>query len=399
MSSPHPGPPARYPLAVTTWGEEERRAAIAVIESGETTMGPKVAAFEAGFAHAFGTRFAVMVNSGSSANLLAVAALRFTDPPLAAAGSVAVVPAVSWATTYFPLTQMGLKLRFVDIDRQTLNFDLAALARALDDEVSVVVAVNLLGNPNDFAAIRALLAGRAITLIEDNCEAMGARFEGRAAGTFGRIGTFSTFFSHHISTMEGGVCVTDDEEIHHILLSLRSHGWTRHLPWPNRLVAKDPRGDFHENFRFILPGYNVRPLEICGAIGLEQLAKLPAFISSRRSNARRFAKGVGGLRGVALQKEIGESSWFGFALTLTEHSNISRDVVVERLAAAGVESRPVVAGNFVNNPVMAHLAHEPAPPLPNAQALDERGFYIGNPHLDDPDAIDFACAALRAAVA
>src|SRR5271167_3687151 len=137
----------RYPLAVDTWGEAERRAAIAVIESGETTMGAQVAAFEARFAGHFGARHAVMVNSGSSANLLAVAALFHTRPPLAREGAVAIVPAVSWSTTYFPLCQHGLTLRFVDIDRHTLNFDLAALERALDDRVSVVFAVNLLGNP------------------------------------------------------------------------------------------------------------------------------------------------------------------------------------------------------------------------------------------------------------
>jgi len=297
------------------------------------------------------------------------------------------------------LTQLGLKLRFVDIDRETLNFDLTALADSLEGDVSVVFAVNLLGNPNDYHAVDALIAGRDITLIEDNCEAMGARFAGRSAGTFGKIGTFSTFFSHHISTMEGGVCVTDDEEIYHILLALRSHGWTRHLPWPNRLIEKDRRGDFHENFRFILPGYNVRPLEICGAIGLEQLRKLPDFIAARRANAKRFVEGLAGVRGIALQREVGMSSWFGFALTLTEQVNISRDLVVERLAAAGVESRPVVAGNFVNNPVMARLAHEPPPPLPNAQAVDERGFYLGNPHLDDAEAIDRVCEIVRAALA
>ena len=136
-----------HPLAVDTWDDAERSAAKAVIDSGRTTMGPQVAAFEDAFAAMAGSRHAVMVNSGSSANLLAVAALFFNDPPLARAGSVAVVPAVSWATTYFPLTQYGLKLRFVDIDPETLNFDLVALARALDDQVSVVFAVNLLGNP------------------------------------------------------------------------------------------------------------------------------------------------------------------------------------------------------------------------------------------------------------
>ena len=376
-----------HPLAVDTWDDAERSAAKAVIDSGRTTMGPQVAAFEDAFAAMAGSRHAVMVNSGSSANLLAVAALFFNDPPLARAGSVAVVPAVSWATTYFPLTQYGLKLRFVDIDPETLNFDLAALARALDDQVSVVFAVNLLGNPNDFAAVEALIGGRNITLLEDNCEAMGARFEGRWAGTFGRIGTFSTFFSHHISTMEGGVCVTDDEALWHRLLALRSHGWTRHLPWPNSLVSPDPRGDFHEQFRFVLPGYNVRPLEISGAIGVEQLKKFPVFLANRRRNAARFAAAMAEVPGVRLQRQIGESSAFGFAMTLTDPA-IDRDTVVRRLAAEGVETRPIVAGDFTAQPVMAWLPHEPPPALPNAERVQACGFYIGNPPLDLGDRID-----------
>ncbi len=374
-----------YPLALDTWGEAERRAAIAVIESGETTMGAQVAAFEARFAAHFGARHAVMVNSGSSANLLAVAALFHTRPPLAREGAVAIVPAVSWSTTYFPLSQHGLTLRFVDIDRDTLNFDLAALERALDDRVSVVFAVNLLGNPNDYDAIAALLAGRNITLVEDNCESMGARFGGRWAGRFGRIGTFSTFFSHHLSTMEGGICLTDDDELHQILLSLRAHGWTRDLAWPNRLAEPDPRGAFHEAFRFILPGYNVRPLEVCGAIGLAQIERLSGFVARRRETARRVRERFSDLSGLRLQREVGESSWFGFALTLTEEARASRDTVVARLAAAGVESRPVVAGNFTRQPVMAHLRHEPPGALPNADDIHERSFYIGNNPMDDDD--------------
>jgi CDP-6-deoxy-D-xylo-4-hexulose-3-dehydrase len=388
----------RYPLAFDTWGDAERRAAIAVIESGQTTMGRQVAAFEARFAAHFGARHAVMVNSGSSANLLAVAALFHTRPPLAREGAVAIVPAVSWSTTYFPLCQHGLTLRFVDIDRDTLGFDLAALERAVDDRVGVVFAVNLLGNPNDYDAIATLLAGRNITLIEDNCESMGARLTGRWTGRFGRIGTFSTFFSHHLSTMEGGVCLTDDDELQQILISLRAHGWTRGQTRPDRLAEPDPRAAFHEAFRFILPGYNVRPLEVCGAIGLAQIERLPGFIARRRETARRLRERFSDLRGLRLQSEVGESSWFGFAFTLTEDAGVSRDTVVARLAAAGVETRPVVAGNFTRQPVMAHLRHEPPGALPNADEVHDRGFYIGNNRLDDDD-LDRLHGAFHAALA
>lgn len=371
-----------YPLAASTWGEEERQAAIKVLDSGQTTMGPKVLEFEQKFADYVGARYAVMSNSGSSANLLAVAALFFTSKPKLRRGMTAIVPAVSWATTYYPLSQYGLKLRFVDVDPDTLNFDLSQLAQAIDEDVGVIFAVNLLGNPNDFSTIKALIGDRPIALLEDNCESMGATFSGRSAGTFGHIGTFSTFFSHHISTMEGGLSVTDDEELYQVMLSLRAHGWTRNLPWPNHLIEKDQRSEFYELFRFILPGYNLRPLEMSGAIGIEQLKRLPAFIEQRRTNAARFQDLFSDLTGVRIQKELGESSWFGFSIVLTQDATVSRDALLARLKDERVETRPIVAGNFYRNPVIQHLDHHANPSLPNADEVHDRGFYIGNHHWD-----------------
>lgn len=375
-----------YPLAATTWDKAEYDAIQRVVDSGMFTMGNEVQAFERDFAAYVGAKHAVMVNSGSSANLLAVAALFFRKEKPVQQGRVAIVPAVSWPTTYYPLTQYGLTLRPVDIDRNTLNFDLEALAKAIDDDVSVIFAVNLLGNPNDFAAIKRLIADRDITLIEDNCESMGATVNGRHAGTFGVVGTYSSFFSHHISTMEGGLCVTDDEELYHILLSLRAHGWTRNLPWPNKVTDKDQRGDFHELFRFVLPGYNLRPLEMSGAIGVEQTKKLPGLIAARRANAARFKELFGQLEGVRIQSEIGESSWFGFSLVIDPAGGATREQVVARMRADGVECRPIVAGNFFRNPVINHMPHEkPRTPLVNADDIHNNGFFIGNHHWDVSD--------------
>jgi CDP-4-dehydro-6-deoxyglucose reductase, E1 len=388
-----------YPLAATTWDQAEHDAIQRVIASGNFTMGANVRAFEAAFAEQFGAKHAIMVNSGSSANLLAVAALFFKNKPLVRPGMVAVVPAVSWATTYYPLTQYGLTLRFVDIDRNTLNFDLKKLEAAIDEKVGVVFAVNLLGNPNDYSEIKRIIGNRPIELIEDNCESMGATFEGKQAGTFGVIGTYSSFFSHHISTMEGGVCVTDDEELAHILLSLRAHGWTRNLPWPNKLVEKDSRGDFYELFRFILPGYNVRPLEMSGAIGIEQLKKLPGFVKRRKENAEVFLELFTNLPNIRLQQETGKSSWFGFAVTIDPKSGIPRDHVVAALAKAGVETRPIVAGNFFLNPVIDRLPHEkPVNGLPNADEIHHHGFYIGNHHWDVREEFPRIRDALRSAL-
>jgi len=369
-----------YPLASSTWGEEELAAAEAVLRSGRHTMGENVRAFESAFAEYLGSRHAVMVNSGSSANLLAVAALCFRSAQRLGRGDEVVVPAVSWSTTFFPLSQYGLKLKFVDVDRQTLNMDLEALAAAISDRTRLIVAVNLLGNPNDFAAIRALIAGRNILLMEDNCEALGAEYEGRKAGTFGIVGTHSTFFSHHISTMEGGVIVTDDEELHHIMLSLRAHGWTRELPTRNLVCGVKGDDPFSEAFRFVLPGYNLRPLEISAAVGIRQLRKLPGFIAARRANAAEFGRLFRDHPLVTIQREVGTSSWFGFALLLREDIRMNRRTVVEALLRNGIECRPVVAGNFVRSEAVSWLDHEVVGQLDNADYVDTHGLYVGNHH-------------------
>jgi CDP-6-deoxy-D-xylo-4-hexulose-3-dehydrase len=261
---------ARFPLATVTWGAEEQAALQRVIASGLYTMGANVQAFERDFARYAGSRHCVMVNSGSSAVLLMVAALFYTRNPQLKLkrGDEVIVPAVSWSTTYFPLYQYGLKIKFVDIDLHTLNYDLDQLAQAVTDRTRAIMAVNLLGNPNDFGRVAGIIGHRNIVLLEDNCEAMGARFAGRQAGTFGVMGAFSSFFSHHISTMEGGLIVTDDDELHQILLSLRAHGWTRNLPRHNLVCDEKSDDPFEESFRFVLPGYNVRPLELEGAVGV-----------------------------------------------------------------------------------------------------------------------------------
>lgn len=368
------------PLATDTWDARERDAIARVVASNRFTYGPEVAAFEAEFAAAFGARRAVFVNSGSSANLLATAALVHHDEIDLGPGDEVIVPAVSWSTTYFPFAQHGIALRFVDVDPETLNMDPAVVEAALTPRTRAVCAVNLLGNPCRLDALRDLCDGRGLTLMEDNCESMGAELGGRAAGAFGRAGTFSTFFSHHISTMEGGVVVTDDEHLHHLMLSLRSHGWLREQPPDSRLnVDVDP---FSRTFRFVLPGYNLRPIEMAGAIGREQLRKLPDLVAARRRNAATFQGLFADADFARIQSETGRSSWFGFALTLAGPLAGRREAVAARLGEIGVEVRPIVAGNFVRNPVMARLEHSVHGSLEAADRIDRDGLFFGNHHYD-----------------
>jgi CDP-6-deoxy-D-xylo-4-hexulose-3-dehydrase len=376
-----------FPLATSSWDENEYAALQRVIESGRFTMGPLVAQFEHEFAAQFGAGFGVMVNSGSSANLLAVAAAVLDPRVDLNAGDEVLVTAVSWATTYYPLQQYGLVLKFVDIDLDTLNIDLDLAEAAIGPKTKAIFAVNLLGNPNDFARLTAMAEKHGLVIIEDNCESLGATFEGKAAGTFGLMGTFSAFFSHHISTMEGGVILTDDEPLHQMLTSLRAHGWTRELPQDNFVHHKS--GDmFDDLYRFVLPGYNVRPLEMSGALGIEQLKKVPDLVSGRRANAAYFGERFSGIDSIRVQSETGESSWFGFSLVLEGALAGRRAEVVSALNDAAIESRPIVAGNFTRNPVMSYLDAIVPDELPSADKVHVDGLFVGNHHFPVEPAID-----------
>ena len=369
----------KYSLATSSFGQEEITAINKVVESNNFSMGPKVEEFENDFASFFSSKYAIMCNSGSTANLLMIASLFFTKRNKLKRGDEVIVPSVSWSTTYTPLQQYGLHVKFVDIDPDTLNFSLEDLANAVSDKTKVILAVNLLGNPNDFDEIDKIIGEKDIILLEDNCESMGAKYKKKYTGTFGLMGTFSSFYSHHISTMEGGIIITDDEELYHIMLSLRAHGWTRNLPQKNH-VSNKSNNSFEESFRFVLPGYNVRPLEMSGAIGIEQLKKLPNFIKQRRKNAELFVSLFKNDERFIIQKEIGESSWFGFSFIIK--NNDPRYLIIEKLRKANIDTRPIVTGDFTKNEVLKYFDYSINSDIKHAKNLELNGFFVGNSHED-----------------
>jgi CDP-6-deoxy-D-xylo-4-hexulose-3-dehydrase len=392
----------KYELASSTWDQKELDAIQRVIESDKYSMGDEVLEYEKNFADYFGAKYAVMTSSGSTANLLMIASMFYTKNTerRLCRGDEVIVPAVSWSTTYFPLQQYGLKVKFVDIDRETLNIDLEKLKNAITDKTRVILAVNLLGNPNDFDAMSSLIGDKNITLIEDNCESLGATYNEKQAGTFGLMGTFSSFFSHHIATMEGGCVVTSDEELYHILLCIRAHGWTRNLPEENWVSGTKSDDPFEEAFKFVLPGYNVRPLEMSGAIGTEQLKKLPNFIDMRIANAKYFVSLFSNHPYIEIQQETGVSSWFGFALILKENSPISRRDLVNVLTENDIECRPIVTGNFLKNvEVLEHFDYEVSGTLENSEHIDANGIFVGNHHIDIRAQIDLLYKVLNTATA
>ena len=366
-----------YDLASSSWGPEEIAAMRQVIESGRYTMGEHVARFEEEFRAKFGVKHALMVGSGSAANLVGIAALCYVKGRPLKRGDEVIVPAISWATTYYPLQQYGLRLRFVDVELDTLNMDVARLEQALTPRTRMVVAVSILGNPCALDRLRAFCDRHGLILFEDNCESMGASLNGKLAGTFGDIGTFSTFFSHHISTMEGGVLVTNDTEIAHVARSMRAHGWTRDLPEDTTIYAKRDE-DFFEAYRFILPGYNARPLEIAGAIGVEQLKKLDAMVETRRRNAALFQKLFAGDKRFIIQRENGRSSWFCFTIILNPDLGIDRGKVMAALKKADIGYRIITGGNFLRHDVLKYFDYDRVGEIRNADIAHDRGFFVGN---------------------
>jgi CDP-4-dehydro-6-deoxyglucose reductase, E1 len=366
-----------YPLASSSWDQDELDAIQRVVDTGNHSMGYEVSAFEKEFAAWNGARHAIMVNSGSSANLLGFNSLLYVEDKPLSPGDKVVVPAVSWGTTYFPLYQSGYVQKFVDVDPETFNIDLNQVEEALaDPAVKAVVAVNLLGNPCELDQLAAMCDRRGVLLLEDNCESFGASLKGRKTGTFGRLGTFSFFFSHHLCTMEGGMVITDDDELYEAMIAMRAHGWTRDLPQHSRFQID--ADEFIKKFRFVLPGFNLRPLEIQAAIGRVQLTKADGFIAGRRRNAEIFKNIFGGIPGINLQRETGEHSWLGYALVLNNADGNRMQEVVSALDENGIETRPILAGNFLNNPVVTHMPHETPFSYKNAEMLDRAGLFLGS---------------------
>ena len=363
----------KYPLAFSTWGTEEVEAIQKVIDTDMYTMGKHVKQFEDEFAQHFGSPHAVMVNSGSSANLLMLSLLKWKYK---LTGDI-IVPVVGWATTYFPVVQNGFRLKFVDVDPNTWNIDVDKLKDAIDGNTCAIMAVNLLGNSCDYTRIKQLCDEHDIKLIEDNCESMGAMHDGKHTGTIGLAGSFSFFFSHHIQTMEGGMVLCHNEDDAQYMRSLRAHGWVRDLPADSHLYKKTGNA-FNDNFIFATPGYNIRPLEMSGAIGSVQLKKWPRIQQTRMDNANHFMDLFQNKPWCRIQRTVGHSSWFTFGIVLDGVLKGRRAEIIKALDEAGIQNRPLASRNFLKQPVMRDLDHVVSGDMSAADDIHDNGFFVGN---------------------
>jgi CDP-6-deoxy-D-xylo-4-hexulose-3-dehydrase len=377
-------PKLDFPLVDSSYDNQEIISCMATLLSGQLTMSAKVREFETQFARYCGAPYAVMVNSGSSANLLALSAI--TNPLRARhlkAGDKVAVPAVCWSTSLWPIIQMGLIPVLIDADPHTLNLSIPSLKRALaQHKLKAVMMVHILGNSTDLKELLQLVTEHDLLLIEDTCESLGSRFAGQALGSIGAFGTFSFYFSHHMTTVEGGMVLAKTEADYDLLKCLRAHGWSREQS--NRAELERANSHIDPRFLFINLGYNVRPMEIQAAFGLEQLKRLDAMNQHRRDNVAKIRAAF--MRHPAWRKQLLfpqattqlDPCWFGFPFLVDPAIQFDYQQLTHELLQRGVDTRPIVSGNMALQPAIKHFNVDLSMgPFVGAQTIHDRGLFVG----------------------
>lgn len=362
----------RIPLNVPTYGPEEVIEALDSLISTWVTMGKKVKTFEGMWAEYIGQAHGIMTNSGSSANLLALEALGLSRR------DQVITPALTWATTVFPIAQVGAMPVLVDVQPETYNIDPAAIERVINPRTRAIMPVHLLGNPCDMDAIMDIAGRHNLYVIEDACEAHGAEYHGKKVGSFGDLSTFSFFFSHHISTIEGGMVLTDELEWADATRARRAHGWIREMSNRDEVAAANPQVD--ERFLFLHPGYNFRPTEISGAFGMHQLPRLEGLVELRRANAAYLNDALAKYEEyLTLPSEAPNTrhSYFSYPITVREGAPFTKGQLTTFLESKGLETRPIEAGNITMQPAMREVRYHTVQ-LKNAQHIHMNGFFFGN---------------------
>ena len=366
-----------YPLSLATYGTDEILEALDSMCSFRTSMAEKTLHFERQFAKWQGSADAVMVNSGSSADLLLCLLLANPRGRLLQPGAEILVPIVTWPTQIWSAMMAGFKVKFVDVDPATLNVDYADLERSIGPDTKAIFLVHLMGNPCDMDRIAALAERHGLLVIEDCCEAMGATWRGTKVGNFGIGAAFSFFFSHHITCMEGGMVTVPDLEAAEQLRVLRAHGWVRNVDPAKYELQQFP--DIDARYAFVNWGVNVRPTEVQAGFGIRQLEKADAFAGRRAEMAARFNAFVAGTRWLKTPQVLphAQPCWLALPIMVDRKAPFTRAELTSYLESAGVETRPVVTGNVAKHPVGKLFPEFRSREYPGADLVHEQGFYIG----------------------
>lgn len=398
----------RVPLASSGLRESDIELINQVLRSGNLTMGSEVKKFEKLMCEYLKVKHFVMVNSGSSANLLMFEALlRPTkSKPRLHLGDGILVPAIAWPTTIWPIIQLGLVPIFVDIDPKTLAIDLIK-AQDLIDSTKIPVAGIFPIHPLGFAIppshLKKFIEKNNLLLINDTCESLGSWNEDLHAGTFGTAASFSFYFSHHITTMEGGGIATNDDEYADDLRSMRSHGWSRDrsdaLEWNKKALNNN------EKFLFISTGYNFRPMEIQAVVGSAQILQIDEFVNRRRQIAKRVNEALSGTELIVIGSEsLVDSnferinSWMLIPIYVSGMNSVhKKKLIIEELNNKEIETRPVLTGNFLAQPAIQRITRHAADykSFVVAQDITENAFLVGAHHDLLEDQIVFLCETLK----
>ena len=363
----------KYQLSPNSFSNEDMIEGIKVIISKKITMSKRTKIFEEKFAKFLGCKYALMVNSGSSANLLAMFAV--TNPLKKSQlklGDECLIPALCWSTSLWPIVQSGLKPKFVDVDPNTLNFSIKDLKKKISKKTKAILVVHVLGNSTNMSELMKLKKKYRFTLIEDTCESLGSKYRNKYLGSYGEFGTFSFYYSHQITSGEGGMIVCNNLRNYKILHSMRAHGWDRGL------------SNKKDNFNFINSGFNLRPSEISAAIGINQFKRLETFKKIRSKNRKKI---IDTLKKSKLWNnqfsfidpiEHLEPSWFGLPILVNKKFVKRKKKLLNHLNKKGIETRPIISGNFLNQPaIKLYKLNSKNEKFPGAQEIEDRGFFIG----------------------
>ena len=359
---------------------EEINEALESLLTTNVTMGQKVMKFETLWSDYIGKNQSVMVNSGSSANLLALSVLSSKKlENRIKKGDEIITPALTWSTTVFPIINIGAKPHIVDVDLENLIVDTNTINEAINPKTSAIMPVHLLGNPVDMPSIMDLAEDHNLWVIEDSCEAHGAKIGNEYAGSFGHLSTFSFFFSHHITTIEGGIVMGDDPYLMDLAKSYRAHGWVRERSDKQAIAKLYPEID--PRFMFVTQGYNLRPTEIQGSFGIQQIKKLEDFILKRHKAVNYWIKNINNFDDlfiVPTQRPNTRHAYFGFPLIPKIDSGINRTALVEYLESHNISTRPIMGGNIIRHPALEKDEFVSSGKLHNADYIMNNGLFIGN---------------------
>ena len=370
-----------YPLTESVLEKADLNAAIKVINSKKITMGEKTKKIENYFNKKIVKINSLMVNSGSSANLLIFQCLINPMVKKLKAGDEVLVPAICWSTSLWPIIQSGLKVKFVDIDIETLNISLIDLEKKVSRKTKALMLVHALGNCADMTKLTDICKKNNIILIEDTCEALGSTFKNKPLGTFGEFSSFSFYYSHHITSGEGGMVCTKNSKYFEIIKSLRSHGWSRDLTKSKKIANKYKNID--KNWIFINSGFNLRPTDINAAIGIQQLKRIKKILSIRKYNFIKIKNELIKNKKFNKQFSIIENqkhsniAWFGIPFILNSKDKKYKLSVMDKLNKKGVMTRPIISGNFANQPSIKLYKIKTGTKLDNADLIDKSAFFLG----------------------